>query len=256
MTTTVSGISIEYEIKGEGPCVLFLHGWGSSYRLFEGLIAAVSKKYTALALDLPVFGGSGEPPVPWSVDDYCRFVCEFLLSLGLSPEVLIGHSFGGRLMIKLLADNSLAGVKKAVFIDSAGIKPKPSLKSRARLAVYKAGKAVLGLPPIKALFPDALERLRRSRGSEDYKNASPVMRGTLVKAVNEDLKGLLPKIGVPSLLIWGTLDTATPISDGELFESLIPDAGLVRVENGSHYSFLDNPALCIRAISSFLSIPY
>ena len=82
------------------------------------------------------------------------------------------------------------------------------------------------------------------------------MRQTLVKVVNEDLTQLLPKIEVPSLLIWGTADTATPISDGESFERLIPDAGLVRVQGAGHYSFLQAPELCSRAISSFLKIPY
>ncbi len=255
MTIAVNGIKINYKMVGTGETVLFLHGWGSNIELFDRLMIVVSEKYTALALDLPGFGQSEEPPEPWRVDDYVNFVNAFLDQLGIKPVCLIGHSFGGRIMIKELSGNLIPNVTKAVFIDSAGIKPKKSLKQKLSLACYKVGKAVLSFKPTKALFPNALEKLRSKRGSADYKNSTPTMRATLVKVVNEDLTGLLPEITVPSLLIWGTADTATPISDGETFEKLIPDAGLVRVTGAGHYSFLQAPELCERAIRSFLGIP-
>ncbi len=255
MTIAVNGIKTNYKMTGEGEIVLFLHGWGANIELFDKLMTAVSEKYTALALDLPGFGQSEEPPEPWSVDDYVNFVNAFLDQLGVKPVCLIGHSFGGRIMIKELSGNLLPSVTKAVFIDSAGIKPKKTVKQKLSLACYKVGKAFLSFKPIKALFPDALDNLRNKRGSADYKNSTPTMRATLVKVVNEDLTELLPKIQVPSLLIWGTADTATPISDGETFEKLILDAGLVRVTGAGHYSFLQAPELTERAIRSFLGIP-
>ena len=72
------------------------------------------------------------------------------------------------------------------------------------------------------------------------------MRDTLVKVVNEDLTGLLPQIKVPTLLMWGADDTATPVADGRLMEQLIPDARLVVLDNAGHYSYLDRlPDFCI-----------
>lgn len=256
MTTIIDGIKINYSTRGSGECVLFLHGWGANITLFDRLMETVSQKYTAAAVDLPGFGESEEPPQPWSVDDYVSFVVKFTQAAGLSPVALIGHSFGGRLMIKLLSGGLMPSVTKAVFMDAAGIKPKKSLKQKASLLMYKAGRRIMSVPPMKALFPDAIENMRKKRGSTDYNSATPIMRQTLVKVVNEDLTPLLRDIPVPSLLIWGTLDTATPISDGETFEKLIPDAGLVRIEGGSHFAFLQAPEVCSRAISSFLGIPY
>lgn len=256
MTTTIDGIKINYDIRGEGECVLFLHGWGANIKLFDRLMNVTAKKYKTVALDLPGFGESEEPKSSWSVDDYVGFVLSFTKSLGLEPKVLIGHSFGGRLMIKLLSGGLMPSATKAVFMDAAGIKPKKTIGQKFRLVTYKAGKFFLSIEPIKTVFPDALDNLRKNRGSADYNSATPVMRETLVKVVNEDLTDLLPKIKASSLLIWGTLDTATPISDGETFERLIPDAGLVRVQGGSHYAFLEAHELCARAISSFLSIDF
>lgn len=254
MTTTINGIKINYEVLGEGECVLFLHGWGSNITLFDSLMKTVARKYKAVALDMPGFGKSDEPGEPWCVDDYLHFVEAFLDELHLRPKVLIGHSFGGRLMIKALSSGAMPSVEKAVFIDSAGIKPEKTFEQRLSLAMYKTGKFVLELKPIKSMFPGALEKLRSKRGSADYKSATPVMRQTLVRVVNEDLTSLLSKINVPSLLIWGTADTATPISDGEAFERLIPDAGLVRIQGADHYSFLRDPLLTSRVVSSFLNI--
>ena len=108
--------------------------------------------------------------------------------------------------------------------------------------------------PLKAMFPDAVENMRKKRGSADYNSATPIMRQTLVKVVNEDLTKLLPNIKASSLLIWGTNDTATPLSDGEKMEKLIPDAGLVKVQGAGHYSFLEAPELVSRVVKSFLKI--
>jgi pimeloyl-ACP methyl ester carboxylesterase len=98
-----------------------------------------------------------------------------------------------------------------------------------------------------------LEKLKNSFGSDDYRNATPIMRETLVKLVNEDLKEYLPNIKAPTLLIWGELDTATPITDGEIMEKLIPDAGLVRVKDCTHYVFLEASAYVNKIIYTFLS---
>lgn len=254
MEITVNGIKTNYISQGSGETVLFLHGWGANVGLFDALINFVSKRYKAVALDLPGFGGTEEPPTPWCVSDYCEFVKDFLRQIEIVPTVIICHSFGGRLAIKLSGEGILNSVRKIVFIDSAGIKPKKTAKQKFKLATYKIGKAVLSFAPIKAIFPDALEKLRKKRGSSDYQNATPLMRQVLVKVVNEDLTHLLPKVSASSLLIWGTNDTATPISDGEVFEKLIPDAGLVKIEGAGHFSYLEAPDFCQRVIGSFLKI--
>ena len=109
------------------------------------------------------------------------------------------------------------------------------------------------LKPIKAICPNLISKLKNSFGSVDYRNASPVMKQTLEQLIDQDLRELLPNISVPTLLIWGENDTATPISDGETMEKLIPDVGLIRVENCSHYVFLERPAYVNKIISTFLN---
>lgn len=254
MNTKIDSININYAEQGDGELVLFLHGWGSNIKLWQGLIDTVSAGYKAVALDMPGFGESDEPPVAWSVDDYVDFVLKFISAYNPKSLILVGHSFGGRVIIKMLSRKLDFKVNKIILIDSAGIKPKKTLKQKLSLYAYKVGRQIMSLAPLKKLFPNAVENMRKKRGSTDYNSATPIMRQTLVKVVNEDLTRLLPGIKASSLLIWGTADTATPLSDGELMEKLIPDAGLVKVTGAGHYSFLEAPEFVARVIKSFLKI--
>jgi hypothetical protein len=94
---------------------------------------------------------------------------------------------------------------------------------------------------VKPATPKLVEKMQSMVGSADYKAASPLMKKVLINVVNEDLSHLLPKISAETLLIWGTLDTATPIKDAEMMESLIPDAGLCTLSGAGHFSYLDRP---------------
>lgn len=248
-------MNINYEQKGSGDLVVLLHGWGANITLFANLIDLLSQKYTVVAMDMPGFGKSDEPSSAWCVDDYVQFVIDFLADYKAEKVIFLGHSFGGRVTIKMCSRTDLPfAVDKVILVDSAGILPPKSNKKSFRTYYYKLGKAFLSCRLVSKLFPDALENFRKKMGSADYAAASPLMRQVLVKVVNEDLEPLLPNIKCPALLVWGVNDTATPLSDGEKMERLIPDAGLVKLENAGHYSFLDQQFTFNRVMSSFLKL--
>lgn len=79
------------------------------------------------------------------------------------------------------------------------------------------------------------------------------MRAILSKVVNEDLTDRLPLIKVPTLLVWGENDTATPLRDAKIMEREIPDAGLVVFPGCGHYSFLENPRQFAAVLRSFIN---
>ncbi|MDR1800370.1 MAG: alpha/beta hydrolase [Lachnospiraceae bacterium] len=254
----INGINVIYYDKGAGDAVLFLHGWGSNFSLFKPFLELLSQKYRAIAFNLPGFGGSSEPGKPWEVNDYAEFTIEFLKVMGIKKTAIIGHSYGGRIILKLCGGynkNDLPfEVTKLILIDAAGIKPKKTARQKLSAFLYKIGKKVLLFAPVKKIFPEALSDWQNKRGSADYKAASPVMRATLVKSVNEDLTDCLAKINVPTLLVWGDKDTATPISDAKLMEKMIPDAGLVTFEGAGHYSFLERKEQFRRVLASYFEL--
>ena len=255
MYKTVNNIRINYEQKGSGDLIVLLHGWGSNIKLFANLIDLLSKKYTVVAMDMPGFGESQEPPSAWCVDDYVDFVLDFLKDYDNKEIMFLGHSFGGRVIIKLNSRKNLPfRISKVILVDSAGIMPPKSNKKSFRTYYYKFGKAILSNGLVQKIAPDALENFRKKMGSADYAAASPLMRQVLVKVVNEDLEPLIPNIKCPTLLVWGVNDTATPLSDGEKMEKLIKDSGLVKLENAGHYSFLEQQYTFNRVMCSFMKI--
>lgn len=255
METTLGGLTVHYEEQGTGPLVVLLHGWGSNLTLFAPIASVIAQKYHVVSLDFPGCGGTSEPSEPWGMDEYTQFTRDFISSFGELEVIILGHSHGGRVAIRLATDSDVGfTISKLILVDSAGIIPTRTVGYHARVKSYKAGKALLGWGPVKRLFPEALSALQSRLGSTDYAAASSVMRASLVKVVNSDLQPLLSAIKTETLLIWGADDDATPLSDGQLMEKLIPASGLVTLESAGHYSFLDQPYTFARVIESFLGI--
>ena len=126
MRYTENGRTVEYERLGDGErAVLILHGWGCSGEMFRGTAELLAKKYTVLLPDLCGFGGSPEPPAPMSPGDYADLFIGLLASLGITHVSLIGHSYGGRVILKLFEKQSAQPLPfvsdRVMLVDAAGI---------------------------------------------------------------------------------------------------------------------------------------
>ena len=247
------GEKIAYQRYGSGEKLLvILHGWGCNKELFAPIAEHLTHRYTVIVPDMPGCGESPEPPRPFSVGDYAELYAEFIKSFGFESVSLLGHSYGGRIIIKLFCMKDLPfTIERVCLVDAAGIRPKKRLGQKLSLLCYKCGRRFLSLPPMQKLFPDAVENWRKKRGSADYNSASEVMKKTLVLAVNEDLTNCLKNITAPTLLFWGDKDDATPLSDAKIMEKKIPDAGLVVLHGGTHFSFLENTPYFLRVADAF-----
>lgn len=247
--TAVQGLDTRYLIAGSGPPVLVLHGWGASIEAVYPIVTGLSPVATIYALDLPGFGESEPPPQAWGVEDYQSFVAAFMDALSIEAPTIVGHSNGGRIAIRMAATEP-ARASRLVLVDSAGIRPKRTLRWYRRVGMAKIGKYAarfLGSPG---------ERLRTRlvgrAASADYLAAGE-MQPTLVKLVNADLRPFMPAIGVPTLLVWGSEDNDTPVVAAQEMERLIPDAGLVVLEGAGHFSYLDQPTRFARIVSHFIA---
>ncbi len=240
---------------GNGDAVLLLHGWGTNLAVYNSIISWLTPHKRVISYDLPGFGKSPAPSFAFSTDDYANIAIAVLKEIGIEKVTVIGHSHGGRTALNL-ASRQIDGIKleKIILIDSAGIVPKKSFIQKLKIKQYKLVKKILLFSPVHTAFPNAIEAYKSKHGSQDYKAVSGVVRESLVKVVNDDYKDKMKNIKVPTLLIWGTEDSATPLSDGEFMEKNIPDSGLVKIQGGSHYSFLDNPQMVRSVIFSFLNI--
>lgn len=253
MQIEINNLNVNYIEKGPetNTNILFLHGWGTSIASFNPVIENLSKKFKVYAIDFPGFGLSQEPDESYNVEDYSKLVLEFIEKKNLKNVILVGHSFGGRVIIKLAGKLGYKA-KKIILIDSAGIRPKKSFKRKVKEKIFKCIKVIANLILGKEKSKIIIDKYKNKMGSEDYRNADDTMKEVFKNVINEDLTEYLPNIKAPTLLIWGDKDTQTPISDGRKMEELIPDAGLVTISGAGHFSYLDNLNYFLTIVNKFL----
>lgn len=247
----IKGVNLNYNDSAEvnpqmkdRPTVILMHGWGCRISTLASIERIFNPGMRVINIDLPGHGESSEPPEIWGVEEFTELLEEFVNYLEIKQPSLLGHSFGGRVAIIYASRND---VDKLVLVDSAGIKPDRSiftlkgLKYQSKVIPFKAAKKLLPVILGKKKGNEIISAWRGKSGSADYRNSSDTMRGVMSRCVNQDLRGYMPDIKAPTLLIWGEKDTATPLSDAKKMEKLIPDAGLVVFPGCGHYSFLDDP---------------
>ncbi len=254
MNTTIDGCSVYYKISGSGTnCALILQGWGTSCTLYDSVAQMLSESHRVVQLDLPGFGASDEPSEPWDADRYARLVDSFADELGVEKCLLLAHSFGGRVAFKLLtSDVCRLAVERLVLVDSAGIVRQRTAEEERRVKLFKFMRRVTEVPIIAASFPDLIESWREKQGSDDYRNSSDLMKRTMVMSISEDLTPLMPQVRCPTLLIWGSADDATPLTDADRMKALIPNAHLVVIEGAGHFPFLEQPLAFWDALGPFV----
>ena len=237
---------IAYEVVGNGKALVVLHGWGSSKRVMMPIANQLADVRASYVLDFPGFGESMEPSTPWSIDDYADAVEAFISMLPDDHVDVLVHSFGGRVILKLL--NRPKGkqiIQKVLITGGAGMKPQRSWKFYFRKYTAKTLKAPFMILP-NPLREKALSWLRgtdlwKSLGSSDYSKLSGVMRETFVKSISEHLEHQLATIEHETLLLWGRNDDATPIYQAERIDNGLKNSALVVIEDAGHYAFLDKP---------------
>lgn len=249
MKVMVNGIATEYDIVGRGKTILMLHGWGDNLHTFDEISKNLSKKYRIVRVDLPGFGLTEPPPKTWEISDYIKFVSSFLGKIETNPDVILGHSFGGRITIKSVSTKILKP-KKIILEGSAGISKKTTLRNIFITALTKIFSILTFIPPFLFYRQKIRARVYKIIGS-DYINTGN-LKNTYLNIISEDLKKYAQKIDIPTQLIWGLNDTETPLKDAKKFNSLIEKSKLYLLEGAGHLAHQDQPKEVSRIIEEFL----
>lgn len=243
MKKRIMDVDVNYKFLdiGEKITLVLLHGWGQNIEMMEPIASRFQNKYNTLIIDLPGFGKSSEPPFAWGVYEYTTLVKELIDELKIQNVILIGHSFGGRIALVYASEYS---VKKLVCLASPYCKEITKLPLKNR--IYKRAKKIKCLSWLAKIMQNKV-------GSTDYKNASEIMRGVLVKTVNTDLSDYAKKITSPTLLIWGSMDEAVPVKRAYELEKLIKDSGVIVYEGATHYAYLERINEVVLVLENFFS---
>lgn len=223
--------------------IVFLHGWGMSHETFDSLLEYF-KDYNLYIVDFLGFGLSDEANKKIKLDDYVNHIEELVKKEDLDRLILIGHSFGGRVAIRIASKRK---IEKIVLVNSAGINHH-NFKYHLKVLWYKIRKLFVYLFKNK----DYNNFVRRN-GSADYNSLSFNMRGTFKNIVNEDLKKDLKKISCDSLVIGSLFDKEVPLKDTKLMSELIKKSKFITFYRSGHFSYLDEKEKFLKEVMLFIN---
>jgi pimeloyl-ACP methyl ester carboxylesterase len=247
MKVIVDGLATNYLDEGHGPAFLLLHGWANTLHSFDAISASLCKSHRIVRLDLPGFGATEPPPSAWNVEDYARFVRTFCEKIGLEPDTAIGHSLGGRILVKGLA-RRIFFPRKVILIASAGVAERNTVRNRVYKLAAKVGRALLW--PLPARIRNSARRVLYSHAGGDYLTVGS-MSGTFIKVISENLSESAKLISVPTLLIWGEHDVVTPLSEAKRLHTLIANSQLNVIKGTGHFVHQEKPEKVASQIQEF-----
>lgn len=224
--------------------IIFIHGWGSQKEVWSTLLYDFIEEFNIICIDLPGFGNSEDLKTVYDLQMYVFCLKEFLNKLKITDYVLIGHSFGGAVIVKGLLINAIS--PKAIILFAPALLRKKNVFRSVIAKVSKLVKIFLRSQGLKRVIYELL-------GSADYININNSnLKLTFSKVVNEDLSKYLSNITVPTLIFWSKQDNITPLKQAYEIHSLIRGSTL-HIYDGDHFFFLKTPSYTITAqIKHFL----
>ena len=210
-------LSYEMVNPSASDVLLVLHGWGSNKEIMKQAFGKEFKAYKHIYLDMPGFGASSNELI-LTTKDYAEIIQLFLETLAVEPQIIMGHSFGGKV-------STLLNPHTLVLLSSAGVVTEKPWSVKIKIATFKFLKP-LGMKKIRELFV-----------APDAQGMSHEMYETFKNVVDEDFEAEFSKSKSRALCFWGIEDTATPLYTGEKIAGLIENSKFYPLE-GDHFFFL------------------
>jgi pimeloyl-ACP methyl ester carboxylesterase len=187
--------------------LVFLHGWRLTRESLRGIAILFQNTFRVHLIDLPGFSDLPAPPPDWDTIKYADLVQGYLAAHLSGPVVLIGHSFGGRVALRLGA-RRLRNIAGLVLMAVPGLPARGYSPARLRrIAIRRLRRVLISLRALTG--PGPLAWHTRRFGSRDYLAAGE-LRSIFIRTVNEDLTESARATSCPVLLVYGLDDTETP----------------------------------------------
>lgn len=254
----VDGLRIAYERAGAGPPLVLLHGYlGDGATTWGPQLDALSDAFTVIAWDAPGAGGSSDPPESFGMAGYADCLAGFIHGLGFGSPHVIGLSFGGALALALYGRHPT--VPQTLILASAYAGWAGSLSADVTEQRLHQALELADLSPdelVRALLPTMFSE-GTPQESVDAFGASmqafhPDGFRAMARASAENLRAVLPRVAVPTLLLYGERDVRAPVAVAEDLHAAISGSTLVLLPNAGHVSNLEAPEEFNRAVRSYL----
>jgi pimeloyl-ACP methyl ester carboxylesterase len=250
----VAGAKIHLLKGGQGKPLVVFHsvegglGWRSYHR-------QLAQHFTVYAPTLPGFGLSQRPPWLETFSDLARFSLWILQELDLPKVSLAGHSMGGWLAAEMAVVCPQI-LDRLILVDAAGIQPQQGEIADIFLYGQEGSRKLMyfdpqQVPEYQELFgrkptPEEREILAQNQETAIRYCWKPYM-------YDRTLPWLLPRLRVPTLIIWGREDQIVPLECGELYRQAIPGSRLEVLNQCGHCPPLEKPGEFVQLVQNFLS---
>jgi pimeloyl-ACP methyl ester carboxylesterase len=252
---------IGYERAGTGPPLVLLHGYvGDGPTTWRHQLDGLSDEFTVIAWDAPGAGRSSDPPERFGLDGYADCLAGFVTALELEEPCVVGLSFGGIVALALQRRHAtLAGrlVLASAYAGWAGSLPPEVAEQRLRQALLLAGKspdqfAATLMPTMfsSAVPPDTVDAFEAS-----VRAFHPPGFRAMARASAENVRDVLARVDVPTLLVYGDQDVRAPLAVAEDLHASIPGSRLVLLPGVGHVCNVEAPEAFNAAVREFASDP-
>jgi pimeloyl-ACP methyl ester carboxylesterase len=254
----IAGLRIAYERAGEGPSLVLLHGGLSDSREWRRQLDALSDEFTVVAWDAPGCGQSSDPPETFRLPAYADCLAAFIEALGLGRPHVVGLSFGGGLALELYRRHPMVPrtlTLASAYAGWAGSLPAEVVEERLQQILRE-----IELPPdqwVPGWIPDLFTEAAPQEMIEDMVAIMSAYHPAGVRAMarafaEADLREVLPRIHVPTLLLYGERDRRAPVQLAEDLHAEIPTSRLVVLPGVGHQSNVEAAERFTDEVRSFL----
>lgn len=264
-TLEVEGVKISYLEEGRGKKnIIFIHGFSGSSNNWTEIFPYLEDEFKIYALDLPGFGSSDKPlDIKFNVSIYADYILKFMDKLKIEKAIFCGNSLGGAISVKIYLKDSKK-VEKLILVNSAGyviglsnfLYLAEGIPTEAFLKVLKKFlnddfyiRSVMKMVFFKQdivdkIFDKYAEPLRQEGVAEFIVNLSRAMDDL-------NIKDDLPRVEVPTLIIWGEYDKVLPVENAYHFHKLIKNSKLKILKDSGHVPMEECPEEIAKEINSF-----
>ena len=255
----VGGLGVAFRRTGSGPPLLLLHGALCDSRDWRRQMDYFAAEFTVIAWDAPGCGESDDLPSPdYGLEDLIDTFAGFIRALGLDHPHVLGLSLGSILAIALHARYPMAArslVLASAYAGWGGSLPPAEVQRRIRLTLRDLNRPAdeAAREFVATLLPPDAPQWQVEEQIEMITQARPATtRAMLTHIAPVDLRPVLARIDVPTLLLYGDADVRAPTAVADALHAQIPGSLLVQLAGVGHCGHVQAPEQWNRAVLDFL----
>jgi pimeloyl-ACP methyl ester carboxylesterase len=256
----LDGLRIGYQRAGDGPPLVLLHGYvGDGTATWRPQIEGLSDEFTVVAWDAPGAGRSSDPPDQFGMAGYADCLRAFIEGLHLDRPHVAGLSFGAALALEFCHRHPTVArslILAGAHAGWAGSLPAEVVDQRLSQALALAD--VSSDQFVATLLPTMFAERTPSELVDEFGVAMRVFHPAgfraLALASAENLRDALPRVNVPTLLVYGKQDARAPLTVAEDLHTAIPGSLLVVLPGAGHLCNLDAADEFNGAVRRFLRL--